>query len=140
MYSKKAYPYPEIVTGDKWHVLETTEHDSQPRTDNLNKQMYVPMDRECEYCGVNHSRMIRRHELGHAKWSPKTMGKLMRGTRADAIHALEEVRINYLLEQKAKLGMDELIVCREEAENKIQEKTTNISCYPFFIYVRTIQF
>lgn len=121
MYSKKAYPYPEIVTGDKWHVLETTEHDSQPRTDNLNKQMYVPMDRECEYCGVNHSRMIRRHELGHAKWSPKTMGKLMRGTRADAVHALEEVRINYLLEQKAKLGMDELLVCREEAENKIQQ-------------------
>ena len=22
MQGKKAYPYPEIVTGDKWHVME----------------------------------------------------------------------------------------------------------------------
>ena len=119
MYKKKAYPYPEIVTGEQWHVLENTEHDPQPRTDNLNKQMYVPMDRECEYCGINHSRMIRRHELGHAKWSPKTMGKLMRGTRAEAVHALEEVRINYLLQHKGNLGVDELMVCQEELEHKI---------------------
>ena len=39
MQDKRAYPYPEIVTGDKWHVLETTEHDPQPRTDNLNRQI-----------------------------------------------------------------------------------------------------
>ena len=88
MYNTKAYPYPQIVTGEDWNVYENTEHDPQPRTDNLNRQMYVPMNRECEDCGINHGRMIRRHELGHAKWSPKTMGKLMRGTRAEAIHAL----------------------------------------------------
>ena len=119
MYQGKAYPYPEIVTGDEWHVLETTEQDSQPRTDNLNKQMYVPMDRECDDCGVNHSRMIRRHELGHAKWSPKTMGKLMRGTRADCIHALEEVRINYLLGFTAQLHVNEFIQCKDLIERRI---------------------
>ena len=97
MSKPKAYPYPQIVTGDEWHVLEPTDSDPTPRTDNLNKQMYVPMDRECERCGINHSRLIRRHELGHAKWSPKTIGKLSNGTRSDAIEAMEEVRINYRL-------------------------------------------
>ena len=127
MHSQKAYPYPQIVTGDDWHVLETTEGDSQPRTDNLNRQMYVPMDRECDYCGINHGRMIRRHELGHAKWSPKTMGKLMRGTRSDAIEALEEVRVNYLLGAKAKLTVHEYLKCKDEFTNekKIEERIKN---------------
>ena len=60
----KAYPYPEIVTGEAWQVYGTTDINQTPRTDNLNKKMVVPLDRECEYCGVNHSRMIRRHQLG----------------------------------------------------------------------------
>ena len=135
MYNKKAYPYPEIVTGEQWHVLENTEHDPQPRTDNLNKQMYVPMDRECEYCGINHSRMIRRHELGHAKWSPKTMGKLLRGTRAEAIHALEEVRINYLLQVKGNLGVDDLMVCQEQLEHKIQQLIFTGSITDIILYL-----
>ena len=119
MYSnKKAYPYPEIVTGEQWHVMETTD-DKLPSTDNLNKHMTVPMDRECEMCGVNHGRMIRRHELGHAKWSPKTMGKLMRGTRADCIEALEEVRINYLLGKKAELPIDDFVMCEDELKAKV---------------------
>ena len=74
MHSEKAYPYPQIVTGDSWDVMELTDGFDEPTTDNLNRQMYVPMDRHCEYCGVNHSRMIRRIELGHTKWSPKTIG------------------------------------------------------------------
>jgi len=92
----KAYPYPEIVTGDNWQVNELVPGDIAS-TDNLNKQMTVPLDQACDKCGLNHSRMIRRHELGHAKWSPKTMGKLMRGTRKEAIEVLEEIRVNYLL-------------------------------------------
>ena len=83
----KAYPYPEIVTGEAWTVHGTPDNELGGSTDNLNKKMTVPLNRECEYCGVNHARQVRRHELGHAKWSPKTMGKLLRGTRAEAIHA-----------------------------------------------------
>jgi len=135
MYQGKAYPYPEIVTGDEWHVLETTEQDSQPRTDNLNKQMYVPMDRECDDRGVNHSRMIRRHELGHAKWSPKTMGKLMRGTRADCIHALEEVRINYLLGLTAQLHVDEFIQCKDLVERRIFTMIEKASIADIILYI-----
>lgn len=134
MQDKRAYPYPEIVTGDKWHVLETTEHDPQPRTDNLNKQMYVPMDRDCEYCGINHSRMIRRHELGHAKWSPKTMGKLLRGTRAEAIHALEEVRINYLLAYH-DLPIDDYLLCREEILSKTHRLIMTSSIADLILYI-----
>jgi len=109
----KAYPYPQIVTNEEWSVLETTDADPKARTDNLNRQMYVPMNRACGVCGVNHGRMIRRHELGHAKWSPKTKGKLLRGTRSEALDVLEEVRINYLL-GRAKLHVSELMKCMEE--------------------------
>ena len=134
MQSKKAYPYPEIVTGDKWHVMETTDTDPQPKTDNLNRHMTVPMDRECEYCGVNHGRMIRRHELGHAKWSPKTMGKLMRGTRAEAIHALEEVRINYLMAYR-DLPINEYIICKEELQAKTHRLIMTASITDLILYV-----
>jgi len=109
----KAYPYPQIVTNEEWSVLETTDADPKARTDNLNRQMYVPMNRACGVCGVNHGRMIRRHELGHAKWSPKTKGKLLRGTRSEALDVLEEVRINYLL-GRAKLHVSEPMKCMEE--------------------------
>jgi hypothetical protein len=132
----KAYPYPQIVTkDDSWHVMETTEQDPQPRTDNLNRQMYVPMDRACEYCGINHSRMIRRHELGHAKWSPKTMGKLLRGTRSDAVEALEEVRINYLLTAKAKLDMDSWMLCKDKLDMDIQQLIYNGSIADAILYL-----
>jgi len=135
MYKSKAYPYPQIVTGEDWFVYENTENDPQPRTDNLNRQMYVPMDRECEHCGINHGRMIRRHELGHAKWSPKTMGKLMRGTRADCIHALEEIRINYLLARRVDLPINQPIMCTEDIDSMTYRmvKTASIADIILFL-------
>ncbi len=113
MTKPKAIPYPEIVTGDTWSVLEVTDTDPVAKTDNLNKQMYVPVDRECEYCGVNHSRMIRKLQLAHAKWSPKTIGKLKDGTRQDCVVALEQLRVSYLLGLKAKSGISDNTKCTE---------------------------
>ena len=113
MTKPKAIPYPEIVTGDTWSVLETTDTDPVAKTDNLNRQMYVPVDRECEYCGVNHGRMIRKLQLGYAKWSPKTIGKLKDGTRQDCVKALEQLRITYLLALKAKSGIYDSTKCTE---------------------------
>ena len=121
MPNSKAYPYPEIVTGEKWEVVGTVNNSPEGSTDNLNRQMTVPLDRECEECGINHSRMIRRHELGHAKWSPKTMGKLKPGVRAEAVHVLEEVRINHLLYEN-KLPLSEPSQCLE----MIQQKTNKL--------------
>ena len=121
MPNSKAYPYPEIVTGEKWEVVGTVNNSPEGSTDNLNRQMTVPLDRECEECGINHSRMIRRHELGHAKWSPKTMGKLKPGVRAEAVHVLEEVRINHLLYEN-KLPLSEPSQCLD----MIQQKTNKL--------------
>jgi hypothetical protein len=61
--------------------------------------------------------MIRRHELGHAKWSPKTMGKLKPGVRAEAVHVLEEVRINHLLYEN-KLALSEPSQCLDMIKQK----------------------
>jgi len=119
--NSKAYPYPEIVTGEKWEVVGTVNNSPEGSTDNLNRQMTVPLDRECKECGINHSRMIRRHELGHAKWSPKTMGKLKPGVRAEAVHVLEEVRINHLLYEN-KLALSEPSQCLD----MIQQKTNKL--------------
>ena len=88
-------PFPEIVTGESdWEVFEETE---RPRTDMTNKKMYVPLDDNCHKCGLQHGRMVRRHELGHVKWSPKSMGRLKQGVMEEAVHLLEEIRINHLL-------------------------------------------
>ena len=121
MPNSKAYPYPEIVTGEKWEVIGTVNNSPEGSTDNLNRQMTVPLDRECEECGINHSRMIRRHELGHAKWSPKTMGKLKPGVRAEAVHVLEEVRVNHLLYEN-KLALSEPSKCLDA----IQQETMKL--------------
>tara|TARA_R110002073_G_scaffold98114_1_gene224934 strand:+ start:3883 stop:5310 length:1428 start_codon:yes stop_codon:yes gene_type:complete len=115
--NSKAYPYPEIVTGEKWEVVGTINNSPDGSTDNLNRQMTVPLDRECTECGINHSRMIRRHELGHAKWSPKTMGKLKPGVRAEAVHVLEEVRVNHLLYEN-KLALSEPSKCLDVIEQE----------------------
>ena len=117
----KAYPYPEIVTGENWTVNELTDTYPAPCTDNLNRQMYVPLDKECLVCGINHSRMIRRHELGHAKWSPKTMGKLPPETRREAIEVCEEIRVNHMLERN-NLALSEPTMCIED----IKLKTTKL--------------
>lgn len=128
----KPYPYPEIVTGDEWTVNETIG-DQQACTDNLNKQMYVPLDRECETCGINHGRMIRRHELGHAKWSPKTMGKLPPTTRPEAIEVLEEIRVNYLMYLNG-LGINEPTQCEAIVEAKTMGLIMNASVTDLLLY------
>jgi hypothetical protein len=117
MQNSKAYPYPEIVTGEEWEVVGTVNNSPAGSTDNLNRQMTVPLDRECSECGINHSRMIRRHELGHAKWSPKTMGRLKPGVRAEAVEVLEEIRINHLLHEN-DLSLFEPTQCLDKIEQK----------------------
>ncbi len=107
----KHRPFPEIVTGERdWEVYEDTK---QPRTDMTNKKMYVPLDGECHKCGINHGRVIRRHELGHVKWSPKSFGKIAKGIHEEAIHLLEEVRVNHRLTY-AGIPMDAPHTCLDE--------------------------
>ena len=129
---RKAYPYPEIVTGDSWQVNELMPGHTA-NTDNLNNQMTVPLDTQCVKCGLNHSRMIRRHELGHAKWSPKTMGKLMRGTRAEAIEVLEEIRVNYLMYLNG-LGINEPTICIDEIRMITTQLVYNGSISEILLY------
>ena len=104
-------PFPEIVTGERdWEVYEDTK---QPRTDMTNRKMYVPLDDECHKCGINHGRVIRRHELGHVKWSPRSFGKIPKGVHEEAIHLLEEVRVNHRL-TSAGIPMDKPHTCIED--------------------------
>jgi len=114
----KAYPYPEIVTGEDWTVYGTTELNSVPRTDNVNNKMVVPLDRECEACGINHSRMIRRHQLGRAKWSPKTLGKFGPDVRQEAVEILERIRIDWLLGYAGR-GITDPYVCQEFTDMQV---------------------
>ena len=114
----KHKPYPEIVSGDSgWSIFEDED---RPRTNNQSKQMYVPITGACSFCGINHNRMIRRHELGHVKWSPKTMGRLKEGELEIAVELLEEVRINSLLASHS-LPINELLICKAEAERMFQK-------------------
>ena len=111
-------PFPEIVSQDKdWEVYEET---NQPRTDMTNRKMYVPLGGECTHCGINHGRVIRRHELGHVKWSPKSLGKLQKGVIEEAVHLLEEIRINHLLCMHG-IPMYDWHTCQELHEMRMRE-------------------
>ena len=94
----KAKPYPAIITNTPWVINETYD-ESNILTDNLNNQMTVPLSKDCEFCGVNHYRYIRKLQLGHAKWSPKTIGKLKPNVRREAVSVLSDVRIAWILSQ-----------------------------------------
>jgi hypothetical protein len=109
----KHRPFPEIVSGE--HNWEVFEDDNHPRTDMTNRKMYVPLDDDCHKCGLQHSRMIRRHELGHVKWSPRSYGKLKQGVMEEAVHLLEEIRINHLLTMH-HIPMSEPHRCIEEVQ------------------------
>ena len=92
----KAKPYPGIITSTTWKINEAVEG-QEAKTDNTNYQMTVPLGKVCEFCGVNHDRNIRMLQLGHAKWSPKTVGKLGHDTRLEAVEVLSDARIKWLL-------------------------------------------
>ncbi len=95
----KAKPYPAIITNTPWVINETYD-ESNILTDNLNNQMTVPLAKNCEFCGVNHYRYVRRLQLGHAKWSPKTIGKLKPNVRREAVSVLSDVRIAWILSKQ----------------------------------------
>ena len=109
-------PFPEIVSGKAgWNIFEDAD---RPRTSNLSKEMHVPLDNECEDCGINHSKMIRRHELGHVKWSPQTIGKLSEDEDSFSVEICEEVRINYLLSRK-NIPIDRIVMCEHKFMNSL---------------------
>ena len=108
----KRYPFPEIVSGEGgWKVFEDTD---RPRTSNLSKEMYIPVGNKCMLCGCYHDKQIRRHELGHVKWSPKTMGKLGEDESEVAVEVVEEARIGFLLAQKG-MGIEDWVMCPDKA-------------------------
>ena len=119
-------PFPEIVSGKPdWKIFDDAE---QPRTSNLSKEMHVPLDNECESCGINHSKLIRRHELGHVKWSPQTIGKLGPNEDSQSVEVCEEVRINYLLMIKG-LPIDDWCMCRDKVELMVTKAIYELSEY-----------
>ena len=133
MYQKKnKVPFPDIVSGESdWKIFEDAD---RPRTSNQSKEMYVPLDDDCASCGHFHSRNIRRHELGHVKWSPKTIGRLGPDESEITIEACEEVRIGYLLCRK-ELFMDDWILCPEDLEKKHYEMIYNNSEFEIILYL-----
>ena len=125
-------PFPEIVSGKAgWRIFEDAD---QPRTSNMSKEMHVPLDNECEECGINHSKYIRRHELGHVKWSPMTVGKLGEDEDSFSVEVCEEVRINYLLGRKG-LEMEDWVMCPDKVTRLDYEAIYKFSEYELITYL-----
>ena len=129
---KQKLPFPAIVTGDgAWKVFEDNK---LPRTSNLSKEMYVPLGDKCEDCDSYHDRMVRRHEMGHVKWSPKTIGKLGPNEGETSVEACEEVRIGYLLSQR-KLPINDWIMCEKDARKRYEDMLLSWSEYDMICYM-----
>ena len=128
----KNAPFPEIVSGKPgWKIFEDAK---APRTSNLSKEMHVPLDGDCVFCGINHAKMIRRHELGHVKWSPQTIGKLKEHEDSQSVEVCEEVRINYLLSLKG-LPLDRPIICKDTWAKKCVEAIYEYSEYELICFL-----
>jgi len=128
----KNAPFPEIVSGKAgWKIFEDAK---APRTSNLSKEMHVPLDGDCVFCGINHSKMIRRHELGHVKWSPQTIGKLKDNEDSQSVEVCEEVRVNYLLSVKG-LPIDKPMMCEDTWAKKCIEAIYEYSEYDLICFL-----
>jgi hypothetical protein len=128
----KRYPFPEIVSGEGgWKVFEDTD---RPRTSNLSKEMYVPVGNKCMLCGYYHDKQIRRHELGHVKWSPKTMGKLGEDESEVAVEVVEEARIGFLLAQKG-MGIKDWVMCPDKAKDLALQVIYTASQFQIICYL-----
>ena len=116
----RSYPVTSAL-GEKKGIGYKIEEDAEsPRTSCRSKEMYVPLDVDiCPECKVNHSAMIRAHEMAHAKWSPKNVGKKENPYDASSMmyEGLEEVRVNYLL-RKAGID-DDFSICKARVSDDI---------------------
>lgn len=92
-------PLPEMlhrhdVEGGEWTIGECNAVRGEPHTNIIDRQMVVPTTND------EKSRIIRAHEMAHAKFSPAhDFPKWVeRGVASDtALRAVEEVRVNYLI-------------------------------------------
>ena len=125
-------PFPEIVSGKEgWKVFEDNK---RPRTSNLSKEMYVPFGDDCPECGEYHAKAIRRHELGHVKWSPQTVGKLGPDESETCVEIIEEIRISYLLARKG-LHIEDMYDCEDNIRKNILYLMYNASEFEMLCYV-----
>jgi len=90
-------PYPELVDPDPYRGysvvdIEYVKKSSKElgkvdgQTDKRKRIMAVPLTPDGEY--------IRRHEMGHAKWSPKDKPRCRSWLMRGCIESLEEMRVN----------------------------------------------
>lgn len=93
--AKHVYPAPEIVRDGAWKISECPE-DAVPTTDIRAKRMRVPLDER------DVSAWIRRHEMAHARWSPRDVPSADKGL-TPYILALEDARVNRRLQ---RAGLD----------------------------------
>jgi len=116
----RSYPVTAALGEKKGMGFSIEEDSDSPRTSCKTKEMFVPLDVDiCPECKVNHSAMIRAHEMAHAKWSPKNIGKKENPYNASMMmyEGLEEVRVNYLLRQSGI--KDNFSVCKESVDTKM---------------------
>ena len=127
-------PFPDIVSGEGgWKVYEDAD---RPRTSNMSKEMYVPFGDKCSMplCDSYHAKQIRRHELAHVKWSPKTIGKLGKDESEITVETIEEVRIGYLLSQR-QMSIKDWMICEKKVREKHEEFILTASEFDIIIYL-----
>ena len=130
--NSKRIPFPEIVAGeDGWKVFEDAK---RPRTSNQSKEMYVPFGDVCDECGHMHDKQIRRHELAHVKWSPKTMGKLGPNESEICVSAIEEIRVHYLLANR-NMGIEDWVVCPKDSQKTAVTLIHESSPFEILLYL-----
>lgn len=100
-------PFPQALPGKKgqgWKIADSGHQGGSCVPSK--KELFVPLGGECDKCGADHNYGVRRHEMGHAKWTParahllvEKAEKLNPGTMDnDCVQVCEDLRLGLLLQ------------------------------------------
>jgi hypothetical protein len=131
--SQKIYAEPEILSrkdkeNGRWKVGESIQGFDVASTNLVDREMFIPVEDD-EY-----SRLVRAHEMMHAKISPSNFEEWVNRKWATpkALKAVEEVRVNHLcirlgfpMENKKEGGYQ--LVGERIAENKLWDEAVYVT-------------
>ena len=100
---QKRQPYPEFIKGGKgagWDVRDSGGGKMPSYTHPGKRQMVVPTDGPCPFCGENHSEHVRLHEQAHVRFTLDKRGRMpaIRNLKDEYFQHVEDMRMDYRIQ------------------------------------------
>lgn len=115
---RKLYPIPEAVRSGPWEIADGP---GSTCLDDDGLVMRAPLSStSCGYCGHDHGRSVRAHEIGHVRWSPADWREQVAAYSVNplTVLAVEDARLT-LLRSATDNAIPGIGVCPEKLSGAI---------------------